>query len=114
VASAGRTSPEVVTLPSGKTVPSYRAVPVFRNDYIGILDTVGAATTCAKIFAGTLDDGSRSYGIAGLTAQNAAGIQVVDVGEKETTDDHLWRVKWYVGLANFSAKGLAMQTGILN
>jgi hypothetical protein len=66
------------------------------------------------IFAGTLDDGSRSYGIAGLTASNAAGIQVVDVGEAETKDDHIWRVKWYCGLALFSEKGLAMADQITN
>lgn len=105
---------ETVDLPSGMKVPSYRMVPIFRNDYIPLTLTTGSASTCTEFFAGTLDDGSRSYGIAGLTAQNSAGIQVVDVGEKEATDDHLWRVKWYCGLANFSAKGLTMADGILN
>lgn len=105
---------EVVELPSGKTVPAYRGVPIFRNDWLPINQTTGATSTTTTVLAGTFDDGSRSYGIAGLTAANAAGIQVVDVGESETKDEHIWRVKWYAGLALFSEKGLAALTGIKN
>jgi len=105
---------EVVTLPSGATVPAYRGVPIFRNDYIPITQTQGTSTTCTTIFAGTLDDGSRTQGIAGLTASEASGIQVVDVGESETKDEHIWRIKWYSGLALFSLKGLAAVKGINN
>ncbi len=105
---------EVVTLPSGATVPAYRGVPIFRNDYIPINQTQGTSTTCTTIFAGTLDDGSRTQGIAGLTASEASGIQVVDVGESETKDEHIWRIKWYAGLALFSLKGLAAVKGINN
>lgn len=105
---------EVVTLPSGATVPSYRGVPIFRNDYIPINQTVGTTTDATTIFAGTLDDGSRSQGIAGLTAANMAGIRVVDVGESETKDEHIWRTRWYCGLALFSEKGLACASGITN
>lgn len=105
---------EVVTLPSGATVPAYRGVPIFRNDYIPINQTQGTSTTCTTIFAGTLDDGSRTQGIAGLTASEASGIQVVDVGESETKDEHIWRIKWYSGLALFSLKGLAAVKGINN
>ncbi len=64
--------------------------------------------------AGTLDDGSRSHGIAGLTASANAGMQVVDVGEAETKDERIWRVKWYSGLAQFSELGLAAASGITN
>lgn len=105
---------DVVTLPSGVQVPAYRGVPIFRNDYIPTNQTQGAASTATTVFAGTLDDGSRSYGIAGLTAANAAGIQVVDVGEKENADESITRIRWYCGLALFSEKGLAAAPGILN
>ena len=54
------------------------------------------------------------HGIAGLTAENAMGIAVVDVGESETKDERIWRVKWYSGLALFSEKGLAMAPGVLD
>ncbi len=60
------------------------------------------------MFAGTWDDGSLTHGISGLTAKNAAGISIVEVGQSETKDEEITRVRWYTGLANFSQKGLAM------
>ena len=110
----GASISEVVTLPSGATVPAYRGIPIFRNDYIPVdQDTVTAGTADeTSIIAGTLDDGSRMVGISGLTAMSASGIQLVDVGEAEAKDNHIYRLKWYVGLANFSELGLAVKTGI--
>jgi hypothetical protein len=108
---------ETMQLPSGAVVPTYRGIPIFENNWIPITQASpdgSTNTTNTSIFAGTLDDGSRAYGIAGLTASNASGINVVDVGEKEATDDHIWRVKWYCGLANFSVRGLAMAKNITN
>lgn len=105
---------DVVQLPSGAEVPAYRGVPIFRNDYIPINQTKGSGSAQTTIFAGTLDDGSRQHGISGLTAESMAGISVVDVGESETKDEHIWRVKWYCGLALFSEKGLACADGITN
>ena len=105
---------EVVTLPSGVQVPGYRQVPIFRNDYIPINQTKGSGTAQTTIFAGTIDDGSRSHGIAGLTALKQSGIAVVDVGEAEDKDESITRVKWYSGLALFSEKGLACADGITN
>jgi hypothetical protein len=104
---------EVVEMPSGEKVIAYSGVPIFRNDYIPINGSVGGATDATQIFCGTFDDGSRSNGIAGLTARNAMGINVVDVGEAETKDERIWRVKWYAGLALFSEKALAMASGIV-
>jgi hypothetical protein len=105
---------EVVTLPSGEEVPAYRGIPIFRNDWIGIADTKGTSSTASTIYCGTFDDGSRTNGIAGLTAERQSGINVVDVGESETKDERIWRVKWYAGLALFSEKGLAAHDGINN
>jgi len=113
-ALGGASINEVVMLPSGTEVPGYRGVPIFRNDWIPITLTHGTETAATTILAGTLDDGSRQHGIAGLTAANAAGIQVVDVGESETKDEHIWRIKWYSGLACFSLKGLAALEGVNN
>jgi len=110
----GASIDEVVALPSGKTVPGYRGFPIFRNDYNPINQTKGAGSAQTTIFAGTFDDGSRSHGIAGLTADKASGISVVDVGESESKDEHIWRIKWYSGLALFSEKGLACADGITN
>lgn len=105
---------EVMQLPSGATVPVYLGMPIFRNDWIPTNQTVGTSTTCATVFAGTFDDGSRQHGVAGLTAQEAAGIHIVDVGESERQDVRIWRIKWYCGLALFSEKGLAIAPGITN
>ena len=101
-----------VELPSGATVPAYRGVPIFRNDYLPVNQVKGSGSAQTTIFAGTFDDGSRQHGIAGLTASEQAGINVVDVGESETKDERIWRVKWYAGLALFSEKGLACADGI--
>lgn len=110
----GASISEVVTLPSGTQVPAYRGVPIFRNDYIPIDQTKGSSTATTTVFAGTLDDGSRTHGIAGLSPLNLGGIRVVDVGEAEDKDEHIYRVKWYCGLALFSEKGLACAEGITN
>lgn len=109
----GTSAMDAIQLPSGTTVPAYRGTPVFRNDYIPTNQTKNASgAVCSTIFAGTLDDGSRQHGIAGLTASTQAGVHIVDVGESETKDERIWRVKWYAGLALFSEKGLACAPGI--
>lgn len=114
-ALGGASINEVMQLPSGRTVPTYRGVPIFANDFILTNQTKGTSTgVCTTIFAGCFDDGSRSNGIAGLTAQKAAGIQVVPIGESETKDENITRIKWYCGLASFSELGIASADGITN
>ena len=110
----GATIGDVITLPSGKMVPAYRGVPIFRNDCIPINQVKGSGSAQTTIFAGTFDDGSNSVGVSGLTAQNAAGLNVEDVGISETKDNHIWRIKWYCGLALFSEKGISCADGITN
>ena len=105
---------EVIELPSGNNVPAYSGVPIFRNDYIPTNQVKGTSQKTTSIFAGTFDDGSRTHGVAGLTAARASGIQVEDVGVSEDKDEHIWRVKWYTGLALFSEKGLACVSGVTN
>lgn len=112
--SLGGTSPgDVYTMASGRHVPAYRGIPIFRNDWIPITQTQGSATNATSVFAGTFDDGSRSHGIAGLTAEKAAGINIKEVGEKEDADESITRVVWYCGLALFSEKGLAVLKGVI-
>ncbi len=113
-ALGGASIGDVVTLPSGATVPAYRGVPIFRNDFVALDGTVGSTTDAATIYAGTLDDGSQKFGIAGLTASRESGIVIRDIGESETKDESITRVKWYSGFALFSEKGIAAATGITN
>lgn len=113
-ALGGTTPMDAITLPSGAQVPAYRGVPIFANDWIPTNQTQGSANTCTTIFAGTLDDGSHQHGISGLTAENAAGMIIEEVGIHQTKDETITRVKWYCGLALFSLNGLAAVTGVLN
>jgi hypothetical protein len=114
-ALGGVTMQEVYELPSGKNVPAYSGTPILRNDWLPI-DQVkgGSGAVCTTIFAGVFDDGDMKTGLMGLTAANAYGLQLVDVGESEDKDEHIWRVKWYCGLALFSELGLSAADGILN
>lgn len=111
----GGTSPgDIYTMASGRQVPAYRGIPIFRNDWIPINQTRGTSTNATSVIAGTFDDGSRSHGIAGLTAEKAAGINIKEVGEKEDADESITRVVWYCGVALFSEKGLAILSGVTN
>lgn len=109
----GGTSPgDIYTMPSGRQVPAYRGIPIFRNDWIPINQTQGTAVNATSVFAGTFDDGSRTHGIAGLTAATEAGVKIKYVGEKEDADESITRITWYCGLALFSEKGLAVLEGV--
>jgi len=97
-------------------VQSYRGVPIYRNDFIdsSIADQAtaaggndGAGDNPNSVYVGTIDDGSFSHGVTGLTAQNSSGIQIAKLGAREDVDADITRVKWYVGMANFSALGIA-------
>lgn len=112
-ALGGASIAEVVTLPSGEKIMGYSSVPIFRNDYIPIDQTQGSATNASTIFAGCWDDGSRTIGLAGLTAEQEMGVGVEPVGTSETKDEKIWRVKWYCGLALFSEKALAAAPGMI-
>ena len=104
---------ETITLPSGRQIPVYRGTPWFVNDYIPTNQVEGTSgAVCTTIFAGTFDDGSNKYGIAGLTAKGAAGLRIQNVGPKEDADENITRVKMYCGFANFSQLGLAALKGL--
>lgn len=111
-ALGGASIGEAVTLPSGRQVPAYRGIPIFRNDWLPI--NGGAGTNETSILAGTIDDGSGKHGIAGLSAVGASGLRVSYIGESETKDESITRVKMYCGLALFSLLGLAALSNVTN
>jgi hypothetical protein len=96
---------EVVNLPGVGSVPGYRGVPIFRNDFIPM--SAPGATRTGDIYMGTFDDGSRKVGIAGLTSVVQSGIFVSYVGESETTNDTITRLRFYSSVAVFSELGIA-------
>lgn len=92
-------------------VQSYRGVPIYRNDFIGGGTTIsgfggGDGDDTTTVYTGTIDDGSYTHGICGLTAKRSAGMQVQKLGAREDVDADITRVKWYCGLAHFSELGL--------
>lgn len=105
---------DVIALPSGRKIPVYRDIPILKNDFMPVNQVQGSATACTSIIAGTFDDGSQTHGLAGITARGSSGVRVSRVGESETKDNTITRVKMYCGLALFSELGVAMQKGILN
>lgn len=113
-ALGGMMADDVYEMPSGSRVIAYSGVPIFRNDYLPINQVKGTGTNQTTILAGTLDDGSRTHGIVGLTARQNAGLVIEDVGVHQSRDERITRVKWYCGLALFSLKGLALADGITN
>lgn len=110
----GTSADDMYELPSGAKVIAYSNVPIFRNDWIPVNQSKGGSSNTTTLLAGNFDDGSRTIGIAGLTAANAAGIVIEDVGISQTKDETITRVKWYCGLALFSEKGVSAAEGIKN
>ena len=113
-ALGGAAIDDVVTLESGDVVIAYEGVPIFKNEYMPTNQGPTSANTWTSVIFGTFDDGSRQYGISGLTSRNNGGIVVDQVGPKENEDADLTRVKWYAGLAQFSQKGLTVLNSITN
>ncbi len=103
ISAAGYDDVMEVKMSSGgiMKVQSYRGIPIFRNDFIQT--TAGSAN---HVYVGTLDDGTFTHGITGLTAAKSAGMQVQKLGARENVDAEITRVKWYCGLASFSELGL--------
>ena len=100
-------------MPVGPQMIAYNGVPIFANDNLLKTQTQGASTNASSIIAGTLDDGSGMVGISGLTAENAAGMMVEDVGTHQSKDEHIYRIKWYSSVALFNLNGLAVASGII-
>jgi len=118
-ALGGTTMDEVITLPDGRKVIGYESVPIFKNEFLSVAETAdGAALTggaMTSVWAGCFDDGSSRVGIAGIhPIAVPAGIEVRAIGEMETKDSTMFRVRQYANLVNFSRRGLARLTSLSN
>lgn len=105
----------VVNLPDGRTTIGYESTPIFKNNYLAINETEGTETAATSIYAGCWDDGSRKLGVSGIhPASVPAGIQVSMVGEAETKDMSIIRLKQYANFAVYNRRGLARLKGVNN
>jgi hypothetical protein len=103
---------ETMTLPDGRTVMTYAGIPIFRNDYMPVDQVQGSNPNTTSIIAGCFDDGDQKTGVFGITARNASGIVVEDVGPAESRDESITRLKWYAGFALGTPLGLAVLKGV--
>lgn len=118
-ALGGNSLNDVITLPDGRTTIGYEGIPVFVNQYMSKVETAnGAANTggaLSSIYAGVWDDGTQKVGVSAIHPIAApAGIQVEAIGQLETKDAELVRIKQYANLASFNRRGLARLPSINN
>ena len=91
----------------GRHVTMYDGIPLLVDDFISDTQVQGTSgSVCSSVYA-------VKFGMDGVMGLEHGGIQIEDVGELETKDATRWRVKWYSGLAIFSALGVARIKGIL-
>jgi len=89
----------------GQRISYYDGIPIVVDDNIS--DAGGVGTNQSKIAAVKF---GFNTGVCGL--MNGM-IQAEDVGNLETKDARRTRLKWYVGLCNFSDLALAVMTGVI-
>ena len=102
-----------------RNVDVYNGIPIFQNDYLSVVETAnGAALTggaLASVYAGCFDDGTSKIGISMIHPDGIPmGIQVTAVGESETKDESITRVKSYSNFVSFNRRGLARLPSISN
>ena len=102
-----------------RNIDVYNGIPMFQNDYLSVAETAnGAALTggaLTSIYAGCFDDGSGKIGSAMIHPEGTPmGFDVTMVGESETKDESIARVKSYSNFVNFNRRGLARLTSINN
>lgn len=102
-----------------RNIDVYNNIPMFQNDYLSVTETAnGAALTTGaltSIYAGCWDDGSGKIGQSMIHPEGSMiGFDVSIVGESETKDETIARVKSYSNFVNFNRRGLARLTSINN
>jgi hypothetical protein len=100
-----------------RNIDVYNNIPIFQNDYILSTETAnGAALTTGaltSIYAGCFDDGSSKIGQSMIHPEGTSmGFDVTMVGQSETKDEDIARVKSYSNFVNFNRRGLARLTSL--
>jgi hypothetical protein len=103
LARAAGSNLEVGTGKLGEFVQLYNGIPIGINDWIlnthtlvGSVETAYTGSTCSTIYALCFGEGA----VCGITGPG--GLTVEPIGAMETKDASRTRIKWYVGIADFS------------
>lgn len=96
-------------------VLEFNGTPIFTNNWLSTTETAGGAAltggTLSSIYAGNFDDGTNKVGVALVHPQaTPAGIIIENVGDMETKDETIYRVKAYTNFASFNKVGVARLT----
>ena len=101
----------------GRTIQvmEFNGIPVFTNNWLSTEETAGGGDLIggdlSSIYAGNFDDGTNKVGVAFIHPQALpAGISVSPLGEMETKDQSIYRVKSYTNFASFNKVGVARLT----
>ena len=90
----------------GQQVDVYDGIPIDVDDFVPNDETQGTSSDASSIWALKFGQGM------GLMGLEHGGITIERVGELEQKDATRHRIKWYCGLALFSALGAARLSGI--
>jgi len=96
-------------------VMEFNGIPCFTNNWLSTKETAaGAALTggaLSSIYAGCFDDGTQKVGVSMIHPMTVpAGITAKPIGDKETKDQSIYRVKAYCNFASFNKVGVARLT----
>jgi hypothetical protein len=113
LARAAGSNLEVGTGKLGEFVQLYNGIPIGINDWIlnahtvaGSVETLYTGATNSTIYALKFGEGA----LCGITGPG--GLQVEPIGAMETKDAARTRIKWYVGIADFSKVKRAALIGV--
>jgi len=112
--SRTKTSP-VTYLPQqfGQTVTLWNGIPIVVTDFItNSEDTDSNGFYTAKTGGITTSIFALKFGERNVCGLQNGGIQKQNIGEMESADSKLWRLKWYCGLAVFSTVSAACLSNI--
>ncbi len=113
LARAAGSNLEVGTGKLGEFVQLYNGIPIGINDWIlnthfvaVSVETAYTGGVCSTIYALKFGEGA----LCGITGPG--GLQVEPIGAMETKDAARTRIKWYVGIADFSKVKRAALIGV--
>jgi len=113
LARAAGSNLEVGTGKLGEFVQLYNGIPIGINDWIldthtlvGSVETSYTTDVCSTIYALCFGEGA----VCGITGPG--GLTVEPIGAMETKDAARTRIKWYVGVADFSKVKRAALIGV--